>query len=154
MIVNLRTGHHLAEHPVWALSFAARFRGMMLRRFPRGGFDAMVFPRCAAIHTCFMLMPIDVIFLDSGSRVTAFRRRLRPWRLAGGGKNTVTTLELPPGTLEPGEVRIGDVINLNSTLSPEAIENLRSGCMLWEGRCHLPFGRVRKSGPSKGKVVR
>ena len=63
MICNLTRRTYLAEHPRWALTPWERLRGMIGRRFVPGEFDAMVFERCSSIHSCWMGIPIDAVFL-------------------------------------------------------------------------------------------
>jgi uncharacterized protein len=74
------------------------------RGLPPGG--GMVLEPGGAIHTCFMRIPIDVLHIDRGDRVTHVLRGVRPWRfgpLFVGGRRTV---ELPAGraaTTQPGD---------------------------------------------------
>lgn len=39
------------------------------------------FPRCGSVHTCFMVCPIDVAFLDGGGGIIAVHVAVPPWRL-------------------------------------------------------------------------
>ena len=53
----------------------------------------LLLPRTRAIHTCFMRVTIDALFLDAdGAVVKAVR--LRPWRFAAA-RRAVAVLELP-----------------------------------------------------------
>lgn len=68
----------------------------------RQGLDigqGLLIPSCGAIHTFFMRFPIDVIFLDHGNRVVKVINGLKPWRLAWGGRNAYSTLEVRSGWL-------------------------------------------------------
>ncbi len=123
MIFDLDSRCYIARHPRWARRFPERLRGMIGRRFVTGKFDALIFERCDAIHCCFMSITIDVLFIDSGFRVVAMRRGLRPWRFASGPPGS-TVIELPEGTIDRAGVRCGHRINLNATLSAEAVEKL------------------------------
>ncbi len=58
-----------------------RLLGLMgLRALPTG--SALLFPGCGSVHTAWMRMAIDVVFLDADGAVVAVRRGLRPWRVA------------------------------------------------------------------------
>ena len=57
MIYDLDSKRYLARHPRWALGWFDRLRGMIGRRFAAGEFDAMVFPRCGAVHSWWMTVP-------------------------------------------------------------------------------------------------
>ena len=79
-------------------SWLSRFLGLMGRsKMP--GFDCLRFAPCSSIHTCFMRMPIDVVYLDEHGVVMKLCRGLRPWRMSFCfGANAV--LEFSSGSLE------------------------------------------------------
>ena len=78
-----------------ARSFRQRLLGLMgLRALPPG--SALLFPGCDSVHTAWMRMAIDVVFLDPGGRVLAIRRGLRPWRVARC-RGAAAVLECPAG---------------------------------------------------------
>ena len=72
--------------------------------------DGIIFPCCAAIHTFFMFMTIDVIFLDKENRVVKCVAEVKPWRIALGGIAACTVIELPGGTLQQHRIQRGCVI--------------------------------------------
>ena len=67
---------------VVARGFRARLLGMGAPAARRTGGPPPVvaFPRCRAVHTCFMARALDVAFIDDEGRVLAQRRALAPWR--------------------------------------------------------------------------
>jgi len=84
-----------------------RLRGLIGRPPPAPG-KALLLPRAASVHTCFMRYRIDVVFLDRSARVLAVHRAVPPWRLrAHRGAHAV--LELRAGEagrlgLKPGKL--------------------------------------------------
>lgn len=60
----------------------------------------LLIPQCGSIHTCFMRFPIDVIFLDSNNRVVKVIQGVKPWRLAWGGRQARSVLEVQSGWLK------------------------------------------------------
>ena len=86
MIYDLDSKRYLARHPRWALGWFDRLRGMIGRRFAAGEFDAMVFPRCGAVHSWWMTVPIDLVFLDRESKVVRLKSDFRPWRSGHGDR--------------------------------------------------------------------
>jgi len=131
MIFNLDSLRYVARRPVWALNWRDRLRGMIARKFdPENGIDAMIFPRCRAIHTMWMSIPIDVIFLDGDSKVAGVFPDVKPWRLSLSCGKAATVIELPAGTIAESGTELGHHLNLNSTLSPETIEKLRRSAIL------------------------
>lgn len=106
--------HHtvLACRMARAESFWQRFMGLMgKRRFP-GEFDALLFEKCNSIHCFFMLMPIDVLFVDRNKCVVKCVRALKPWRIAWGTWKSVSVIELPAGTLKKTGTLPGDQLDM------------------------------------------
>ena len=130
MIYNINQRKYLARHPRWAEGWFERLRGMIGRRFVDGKLDAMVFERCGSVHSCWMSIPLDLIFLDADRNVVALRANLRPWRFCVNCRRAVTVVELPAGVIAATRTRVGDRLNLNSTLDGGAIEKLQEKSML------------------------
>ncbi len=95
-----------------AVSAWDRMRGLLGRRTLEEG-EGMFFPDCRMIHTFFMQMAIDVVFLDADGRVLDIVSNLAPWRIAfcrkPGGRHT---LELAAGGAERQNIKIGDKLHL------------------------------------------
>ncbi len=153
MICNLNTLKYLAEHPRWARSWSSRLRGMLLRRFCAGEFDALVFEGCSAVCGFGLTRRIDAVFLDPGNRVVALRKNFLPCGVVFGGRSAVTTVELPPGALERSGTRVGHVLNLNSELTPEAVALFSAAAASTAGMMSLrparPLRLVRKLPPRR-----
>ena len=111
MIFDEDTAQYLARAPVTALSWHCRLQGMIGRHFSEK-MDAMIFPRCNAIHMFFMSMPLDVLFLDRENRVIRKVQHLRPWHPGVWVRNAETTVEFPAGTLD--RVNAGDRIRMEN----------------------------------------
>ena len=120
MIINLTKNKILANSPIVALSFLARGRGMIGRNFD--DFDAMIFNECNSIHTMFMRIRIDVLFIDRSDKICDLRKQLRPWRPFIRSAEAVSVIELPSGIIERTETVIGDILNLNAEVTKEKEE--------------------------------
>lgn len=59
-----------------------RLRGLLGRRSLLPGAGVILTP-CRSVHTCGMRMPIDIVFVDAGLRVTRVVRELVPWQASG-----------------------------------------------------------------------
>lgn len=59
-----------------------RLRGLLWRRALRSGAGVILTP-CRQVHTCGMIMPIDVVFVGATLHVTRVVSGLVPWRVAG-----------------------------------------------------------------------
>lgn len=99
-----------------ALSARDRMRGLLGRRALEEG-EGMLFPDCRMIHTFFMQMAIDAVFLDADGCVLDIAPRLAPWRLAfcrqPGGRHT---LELAAGGAARQSIKIGGKLRLADAL--------------------------------------
>ncbi len=56
-----------------------RMKGLIGRRSLPSG-EGLLIPHCNAIHTFFMRMTIDAVFLDKDDRVVRVVRNIPPWR--------------------------------------------------------------------------
>ena len=113
MVRNLSKGTELASAPRFAVTFFARFLGLMGRKeFPKDS-DALIFEACPSIHCFFMRMTIDAVFVDREGRVTRIFPGLKPWRLAFGGKGAYAVIELPAGTIEATRTAPGDQLEIS-----------------------------------------
>jgi uncharacterized membrane protein (UPF0127 family) len=94
-----------------------RFMGWMGRRNFAPG-EGLLFPDCNSVHTYFMFLPIDVVFLKEAQAqaglpytltISSLRREVRPWRLLPlYDFHAHHTLELPAGTANAWGLQEGD----------------------------------------------
>lgn len=115
MIHNLTKRCVISRIPISARTFLERGRGMIGRRF--SGFDAMIFNNCNSIHTMFMSISIDVIFVDCENRICDFRKSLPPWKPFIKFRKAMTVIELPEGVIERTGTEVGDIIDLHAELT-------------------------------------
>lgn len=90
-----------------------RLRGWLGRRSASAG-DAIVITPCRAVHTWFMQFPIDIVFMDTDGRVVRVVPGLGPFRHSSGGRDAVTAVEFPAGTVAEAGVRTGDHLALTA----------------------------------------
>lgn len=105
-VVNETTGETLADHAAAAESFWARFVGLQGRRELPVGSGLVLLPT-SSIHTFFMRLPIDAIFVAEDGRVVRVGRRLRPWRIGPIASGALYCIELPAGaarSTQPGHI--------------------------------------------------
>ena len=114
MIRNLTRQTVLSCRTFQAVSFGDRLRGLIGRPFEESGIDAMVFPSCSSIHTCFMTFPIDVLFLGAENTVLKTCPGCRPWCPAVWCRGARSVIELPAGALAHTGTLPGDKLDLNA----------------------------------------
>jgi uncharacterized protein len=86
-----------------------------IREFETG--LGLLIPRCNAIHTFFMKMCIDVIFIDGTSRVVRLFPAAPPFRVIWGGWRAKGVIELPTGTIQRSGTQLGDLLAWHPELS-------------------------------------
>jgi len=88
-----------------AVRWWSRARGLWPGdRWP--AYDILLLPRCAAVHTFGMRVPIDVVFSDGHGRVTSVRSALAPWRVAFD-RSACSTWEMRAGAAQGLGLRRG-----------------------------------------------
>jgi uncharacterized protein len=81
-----------------------------LRRRP--GWDgALHLEGARAVHTLGLKFPRDVAFLSDDHTVVRVTR-IKPWRLAVGGRAARSAVETPAGALDRWGVRVGDHLEM------------------------------------------
>ena len=98
-------------HLELADSFWERFRGLMLReRLPEG--TGLYIVPCNSIHMLFMRFSIDAVFLDKEGKIVKLARSLPPWIGMSIALGAEGVLELPVGTIERYQWKVGDGLML------------------------------------------
>ncbi len=88
-------GKALADKVKSASTLFGRFLGLMGRESLEEG-EGLLLLRCSCIHTFFMKIPIDAVYLSADFTVLGFET-LRPWKIGAIYKNTLHVLELREG---------------------------------------------------------
>jgi len=108
-IVNKKRKLIIAEDAKFAKTFFQRFRGLMFSK-PRN--LVIVAPKetikHTSIHTCFMLFPLDVLWLNSDFEVVDGAKKTGNWRFFKPDKPAKYVVEIGIGSI--GKTRIGDKI--------------------------------------------
>jgi uncharacterized protein len=112
-IFNQTRDQLLAEHGELARSFMARGRGLMGRVALPDSYALIIYPEWS-IHTFFMRVPIDVLFVDRADRVVGLREAMPPSRPFAGvsplrGRYVI---EMPAGVIANTGTVIGDQLVL------------------------------------------
>jgi uncharacterized membrane protein (UPF0127 family) len=113
-IVNRTRDRVLAAQAELARSFWARGRGLMGRATLPEGYALIILPE-SSIHTFFMRVPIDVLFVDRGDTVIGMREAMPPSRPFAGvapwrGRYVI---EMPAGVIAASGTAIGDQLVLD-----------------------------------------
>lgn len=112
-IINQTRNQVLAEQGELARSFVARGRGLMGRVALPASYALIIYPE-SSIHTFFMRVPIDVLFVDRNDRVIGLREAMPPSRPFAGvapwrGRYVI---EMPAGVIAATSTALGDQLVL------------------------------------------
>ena len=116
-IFNQTRGQQLADSAELARSFWTRGLGLMGRAALPPGYALIIYPEWS-IHTFFMRIPIDVLFVGRDGLVLGLREAMPPNRPFAGvapwrGQYVV---ELPSGVLAATGSAVGDQLAVNPPL--------------------------------------
>jgi len=112
-IKNVTRDCVLAERGELARSFWARGRGLMGRAALPDSYALIIWPE-SSIHTFFMRVPIDVLFVDRSDKVVGLREAMPPSRPFAGvapwrGRYVI---EMPAGVIATTGTALGDQLML------------------------------------------
>jgi uncharacterized membrane protein (UPF0127 family) len=99
LVLKRMNGEVVCKRMKMANSFFDRLNGLMFTK-KLEGFDGLLINPCNSIHTFFMLMSLDVIFLDRDLKIIKIIYDLKPWRLTWMYFKATQVLEMKAGTLQ------------------------------------------------------
>lgn len=112
-VTNLTRNTPLADQAARADSFLTRFKGLMgVAELPVG--QALHIAPCNSIHTFFMKIPIDAVFLDASEQVVDICHAMPPWRMSKVYWGAKSVLELPAGTAAASQTQAGDRLSFEA----------------------------------------
>ncbi len=113
-VTNSTRNTLLADGAARADSFLTRFKGLLGVAHLAPG-DGLHITPCNSVHTFFMKIPIDVLFLDASQRVVGVAHALAPWRVSQVYFGAKSVLELPAGTAAATLTQAGDALEFTTT---------------------------------------
>ncbi|MCB9073288.1 MAG: DUF192 domain-containing protein [Bdellovibrionaceae bacterium] len=107
---RLDTTQPLCEHFNVAESFSKRLVGLIgTKQFKN---SALWIPRCNWIHTFFMSIPIDVVYIDRQMTIRKIDHALPPWRLPFPVFSAASVIEMDAGMANKLNLQIGDKLDV------------------------------------------
>jgi uncharacterized membrane protein (UPF0127 family) len=116
-IFNQTRDRLLADQGELARSFWSRGRGLMWRAALPQGYALVIYPEWS-IHTFFMRIPIDVLFVGRDHGVVGLREVMPPNRPFAGvsPRRGHYVIELPAGVIGATATQIGDQLVITPPL--------------------------------------
>jgi uncharacterized membrane protein (UPF0127 family) len=111
LVRNKTTGTVIARGIESARGRFTRLIGLMGRRTIRSD-EGLWFDRCWAVHTMFVRVPLDIIWLDRDLRVVEMAINVPPWRMAVTCPKAYSVLELGSGATR--DLLVGDQLTFDA----------------------------------------
>lgn len=88
-----------------------RMKGLM---FKKEIINGLLITPCNSIHTFFMKADIDVIYLNKKGEVVRIDKCMIPWKIGKIIFKAFAVLELPSGSIDKYNIKLNDIIKLQS----------------------------------------
>ncbi len=111
-LLNSRNGNVIANRIMMADNFWLRLHGLVGRPVLQTG-EAMWITRCQQVHTQFMKVPLDLIFIDKHMVVKRVVTGIKPWRFSPWVKEAHAVIEMTAA--DRLSVQEGDLLVLEET---------------------------------------
>ena len=111
VLINQSKQSNMASNLKIADTFLTRAKGLIGQKTMDLN-EAVYFPRSNWIHTFFMSMPIDVIYVDKKMKVKKLQPHLKPWRWPAPVLSAHSVIEMAAGSIQKNKVEVGDILNV------------------------------------------
>ena len=111
MVELKKNGQTLIRKCRIAADFFTRFLGLMGKMQLRED-EALCFPKCNSIHTFFMRIPIDVLFVSKSGKVIEVLPTLKPWKMLLPRLKAAHVIEMKSALAAKLEISVGDQLEI------------------------------------------
>ena len=110
---NVTRNTTLIEKGRMADNFFTRLKGLTgVRHLPDG--DGILIKPCNSVHTHFMSIPIDVLFVNGDDHIVDIVPQMTTWRIERPRRQARYVIELPSGMAERTKSKVGDKLEIKS----------------------------------------
>ena len=109
-VKHLKSGQYLGVDIEMANSLYTRLMGLMFAN-SFGNRDGIWFQPSNSIHSFFVKIPFDAIFINKQNEIVKIYKNFKPWRLTPIIWGASRVLELPEGRL-PENIQKGDELEV------------------------------------------
>lgn len=110
-VENLTRQVTLVDRGRVANNFWTRMRGLMGVRQLAPGEGLLIAP-CNSIHTHFMRVPIDILYVNGKDQIVAIDAQMPTWRFGRLRRAARYVIELPSGTVTDATGAVGDQLRV------------------------------------------
>lgn len=101
----------LTENCFVANTFFSRLKGLQFQK-EFNEKDGLFLKKCSMVHTFFMFMRIDVIFLDKDYNIIHLKQGMKPWKISRYYPTARYILELPHKTIKKTKTKMNDKLKV------------------------------------------
>ena len=109
-ILNQTRNTVLAQDAILANTIISGMVGLLKHKSLAAG-EGMLITPAHSIHMFFMKFAIDAIFINRKNMVVGLVKNIRPFQMSPYFWCATAVIELPSGTIELTQTRLGDQIN-------------------------------------------
>lgn len=110
-LTNLTQNKLIADQVCLAQSFMQKTIGLIGTKSMSAN-SGLWIKSCNWIHTFFMSMPIDVVYVDKNLTVKKIDHNLMPWRLPMPVLGAKSVFEFSAGTAKLHSIKVGDQLHV------------------------------------------
>jgi uncharacterized membrane protein (UPF0127 family) len=112
-VLDKETGQVLLKRVLPAYSFWRRLKGLMFKKSLPPESGVHIKP-CQSIHTFFMKMSIDVIYVDKEMTIVGMEHSLPPSQFGKHFKNAHAVIEMGAGSISESNFYVGQALKLKN----------------------------------------
>jgi len=133
VVRNLTRNTVIADRATMAASMLTRMRGLIGRRTLTRG-EGLVIGPCSGVHTFFMRMPLDVLFLNRHNQVVCSVSGLPTWAMLPWVRGATRAIEVPVGIVHESRTAVGDLLSIE----PDDSAVVDAGVVVHRAACPAP----------------
>ncbi|OAS16035.1 DUF192 domain-containing protein [Paenibacillus oryzisoli] len=101
----------LANQVRVADKFATKLVGWIGKKTIHDG-EALLIRPCNSIHTFFMKVKIDVLFLNKQNKIVSIKEKMKPYSISHVISEAYIVIECKSGTISKYNIEIGDIVSV------------------------------------------
>lgn len=110
-IINTSNNQIIACRVIIANTFFSRLKGLMfIKCFNKG--NAVIITHCNMIHTFFMKIDIDILFISKSNEIVYIIEKMKPGKVSHLITKAAAVIELPEDTVRKTATMVGDIVKL------------------------------------------
>lgn len=90
-----------------------RIKGLMFKKSIN---KALLIKPCNSIHTFFMKVAIDILYIDKNGKIIKIAKNMKPWRVGPLVFGCYSVVELPKNSIDKHNIKLNDIVCFRNTV--------------------------------------